>query len=91
MGFICNFMIMIYYLLYFLGTFLILFITKLLSKNQNPKKYLAIPIVIILFQFIVDGKHENILPILSSCLLGLLLFSIVFKNDFKKKKDSLTE
>ena len=77
-------MIMTHYLLYFLGTFLILLITKLLSKNQNPKKYLAIPIIIILFQFIVDGKHENILPILTSCLLGLLLFSIVFKNDFKK-------
>ena len=80
---------MIHYLLYFLGTLLILLIAKFLSKNRNPKKYLAIPIVIILFQFIISRRHENILPILTSCLLGILLFSIVFKNDFKNKSNSL--
>ena len=83
MGFICNFMIMTHYLLYFLGTFLILLIIKFLSKNQNPKKYLMIPIVIIFFQFIVGGKHENILPISISCLLGLLVFYIIYKKRSK--------
>jgi len=82
-GFICNFMIMTHYLLYFLGTFLILLIIKFLSKNQNPKKYLMIPIVIIFFQFIVGGKHENILPISISCLLGLLVFYIIYKKRSK--------
>jgi hypothetical protein len=82
-GFICNFMIMTHYLLYFLGTFLILLIIKFLSKNPNPKKYLMIPIVIIFFQFIVDGKHENILPISMSCLLGLLVFYIIYKKRSK--------
>lgn len=82
---ILNLMFMIHYLLYFLGTILILLIIKFLSKNQKQKRYLIIPIVIIFYQFVVDDKHENILPISISCLLGLLVFYIISK---KAKTDN---